>query len=245
VVERAGAVVEAEQERADELVLAVLVPAEPGDDAVRGARVLDLEHRALARLIGERVGLGHHAVEPGALEALEPVGGDGAIARHRRDVDRRLDAGEGLLEAGAALGLRAFAEVLVAEREQIPRDVARGVLGGEHLHARCGGVDAQEHRLEVELAVVRDHDLAVEDAAIGQALAQRDLELGEVAAERLEIAALDVDVVAGLVDERAEAVPLGFEQPAVAVGDSRRELRQHRLERRLEGQGELHGRTLH
>ena len=178
-MERARVVVEAEQERADELVLAVLVPAEAGDDAVGGARVLDLDHRALARLIGERVGLGHDAVEPGALEALEPVGGDRAVARRRREVDRRLDAGEGLLEARAPLGLRAIAQVLVAEREQVPRDERRRLLRGEHLHARCGGMDAEEQRLEVEPPSVRDHDLAVEDAAIGEALAQRTSSSGK------------------------------------------------------------------
>ena len=51
VVQHAVIVVEAEQQRADG-VLAALVPAEAGDHAVGGARVLDLEHRALARLVG-------------------------------------------------------------------------------------------------------------------------------------------------------------------------------------------------
>ena len=49
--------------------LPVLVPAEAGDDAVGGARVLDLDHRALAGLIRPVDRLGDHAVEPGALES--------------------------------------------------------------------------------------------------------------------------------------------------------------------------------
>ena len=66
-------VVEAEQQRADQLVLAVLVPAKAGDDAVGRARVLDLDHRALAGLIRPRRRLGDHAVEAGALEARQPL----------------------------------------------------------------------------------------------------------------------------------------------------------------------------
>src|SRR5690606_22613345 len=99
--------------------------------------------------------------------------------------------------------------------EQIPRDVRRRALLGEHLHARGGRVDALEQRIEVEAVAGRDHDLAVEHAAIGQTLAQRDLELGEVAAEWLELAALDVDLVTALEHERAEAIPLGLEDPAI------------------------------
>ena len=54
VLQRAGVVVEAEQERADGRPLAALVPAEAGDDAVAFALVLDLEHDALVRLVACR-----------------------------------------------------------------------------------------------------------------------------------------------------------------------------------------------
>ena len=49
VMQRALVVVQPEQQRPDERARTGLVPAEAGDDAVGGARVLDLEHRALAR----------------------------------------------------------------------------------------------------------------------------------------------------------------------------------------------------
>ena len=86
-------VVEAEEQRADGVPLAALVPAEAGDDAIAFALVLHLQHDALVGLVGARGGLGHDAVEAGALEALEPVGGDrrgrastasGAAAASRR-----------------------------------------------------------------------------------------------------------------------------------------------------------------
>ena len=57
VVQAAGVVEQAEQERADRLgpaLDAALVPAQAGDDAIGGALVLDLQHRPLARLVGAR-----------------------------------------------------------------------------------------------------------------------------------------------------------------------------------------------
>ena len=60
-------------------------------------------------------------------------------------------------------------------------------------------------------SVVEEHDLAVEDVA-----ARGEGELGEVARERLAVARLEVDVVAVDEGDRAEAVPLGLVDPAVA-----------------------------
>ena len=62
-------------------------------------------------------------------------------------------------------------------------------------------------------------------------------ELREVAVERLEVARLDVDLVAVAEDERPEAVPLRLEQPAVALGQAVDGLGEHRLDRRLEREG--------
>ena len=64
-------------------------------------------------------------------------------------------------------------------------------------------------------------------------------ELGEVAVERLEVAALDVDLVAVAEHDRPEAVPLGLEQPAVALGQAVAGLGEHRLDGWLER--ESHG----
>src|SRR5437667_261599 len=46
----------------------VLVPSEPGDDAVGRSLMLDLEHRPLARQVATVEPLGDDPVEPGALE---------------------------------------------------------------------------------------------------------------------------------------------------------------------------------
>ena len=66
-----------------------------------------------------------------------------------------------------------------------------------------------------------DDDLAVDDAALGQRGGERGDELGEVAVHRLLVAALQQDLVAVAEDQRAEAVPLGLELPALAVGQAR------------------------
>ena len=65
-------VVQPEQQRADQS-LPALVPAEAGDHAIRRARVLHLDHRALAGLIGAVRGLRDHAIEARALERVEPL----------------------------------------------------------------------------------------------------------------------------------------------------------------------------
>ena len=91
-------------------------------------------------------------------------------------------------------------------------------------------MDAVLKPVEDLLAVgVEDDELAVEDvAAVGE------LELREVAAQRLAAARLDVDVVAVDEDDCAEAVPLGLVRPLVALGQCLARERELRLDRGLE-----------
>ena len=58
-------------------------------------------------------------------------------------------------------------------------------------------------------------DLAVEDVAPG-----RELQLGEVAAQRLAVARLQVGLVAVDEGDGAEAVVLGLVGPALALGEA-------------------------
>ena len=237
VMQHAGIVVQAEQQRADG-VGAVLVPAEAGDDAVGAARVLDLQHRALARLIDRRFELRDDAVEAGAFELLQPALGLGPIACHRRQVQRRLRAAEQPLEPRAPLGLRQRHRRLAAGAEQVERDEARRRLLRELRDSRRGGMDALLQRVEVEPARRHDDDLAVEHAALRQRVVQRLLELGEVAVQRLAVAALQQRLLAGAKDDRPEAVPLRLEQEAGLGGQGVGDLREHRLDRRRGEAGE-------
>src|SRR5688572_30136135 len=91
----------------------------------------------------------------------------------------------------------------------------------------------------------RDHDLAVDDAAVRQIPPERLGELRKVAVERLRIAALDEEAVAVTKDDRAKPVPLGLEEPTVARGKLGRELREHRLDRRIERKSGLRVRSRH
>jgi len=81
VVECAFVVIEAEQQGADHCAYAVLVPAEARGHTIGRARVLDLDHAALAGAVGRIQALGHDAVQSGALETTEPVLGEATIAR--------------------------------------------------------------------------------------------------------------------------------------------------------------------
>ena len=116
MVEREVVVVETEQEGADHRARALRVPSEAGDHAVGGAGVLHLDHRPLAGAIGRVEPLGHDAIEPGALEATEPVLGERAIARGRREVHRRRRARQHVVEPLAPPRERLGAQILVAQR---------------------------------------------------------------------------------------------------------------------------------
>src|SRR5436309_15814786 len=148
------------------------------------------------------------------------------------DTPRRLR--ERVLQQPAALDLRARAEIVAVAGEQVERDEGRGRLLGELRYPGRRRVEPQLQGIEVEPAVGRDHDLAVDHAARGEARAQLRLELREVSVERPQVAALEVEPVAIAEDDGPEAVPLGLEEPPLARGQRRRELREHRLDRRLD-----------
>src|SRR5207253_662563 len=81
MVERVIVIVQAEQERADHRAGALLVPAEAGNHAISRALVLHLDHRALPGAIGRVEPLCHDTIQPGALDAAEPVRRKRSIAR--------------------------------------------------------------------------------------------------------------------------------------------------------------------
>ena len=97
-------------------------------------------------------------------------------------------------------------------------------------------MDPEQQRLELQPLWTGDDHLAVQDASFRQLLAERGRKLGKVAIQRLELAALRIDLVSVSKDERAEAVPFRLEEPAVAGRQRVGELGQHRLEGRFEGE---------
>ena len=233
MVQRALRVVEAEQQRAHERARPLLVPAEAGDHAVRGARVLHLHHRALARLVRRALVLGHHAVEPGALEAVEPLGRDRALAAAGREVDAAAGARQRSLQPLPALGLRH------ATRRSSPSSASRsnatndaGISAASFFTRDAAGAAASAERRSRARAAPAITISPSTTQRSGRLACKNGLELGEVAVERLQVAALDVQPVVVAEHDRAEAVPLRLEQPAVARRQLGRELREHRLDRR-------------
>ncbi len=174
----------------------LLVPAEAGDHAIGGARVLDLEHRRACRAdTSPSSGFAITPSRPAPSKRCSHSAATRAIARHRRQVDRRRDVREQLFERVTPLALRPIHDRLAIDGQQIEADERRRHHLRELLDARRRRMQPQLQRIEIQGAVLRDHDLAVDDAARRQALEQGVVQLRKIAIERLQIAALDVDVV--------------------------------------------------
>ncbi len=90
----------------------------------------------------------------------------------------------------------------------------------------------QLQRVEVEPLRRGNHDLPVDDAPGRKPLAEDRMEIGKIAVERPQIAALDVDVRRLAEDEGAEAIPFRLVEKALALRQRVSHLGQHRLDRR-------------
>src|SRR5207249_6355891 len=123
-----------------------------------------------------------------------------------------------LLEPFAPYRERRLAQVLIAQREQIPGHERGRRLCSQQLHPRRGGMDTQQQRFEVESVGADDDDLAVDDATLGQRGCQRGDELREVPVHGLLVTALQQDLVAVTKHQRSKAVPLWLELPSLAAG---------------------------
>src|SRR6202035_2674711 len=73
VLERPRRVKQAEQKRPDRRAVVAFVPSKARHHAIAVALMLNLEHRALVRLISARNRLGHNPVEARAFKAPEPI----------------------------------------------------------------------------------------------------------------------------------------------------------------------------
>ncbi len=217
MLQDARIVVQAEEQRTDRIASA-LVPAKAGDDAVGGARELHLDHRALPRLISEAGGLGDDAVEPGALEVLEPVLRLRAVTRHGSQVNGRRCARQQLFQRRAPRALRLVHQAAAGDGQRVEGDEGRWGFLRELGDARGGGMQPELKRVEIEAVGRGDDDLAVEHAVLGQARGERVVQFREVAVERPRIAALDEEIALAFEHQRAEAVPFRLEQIVVARG---------------------------
>jgi hypothetical protein len=210
------------------------MPAKAGNDAVGGARVLHLDHRALAGLIGARFRLGDHPIEPRALEARQPIQCDGAIPCCGGEIHRGRNFRQQPLELNPALALRCRHQIASPARQQIEGNKGSRCLLRQLLHPRGRGMEPELQRVKIQPLRGRNHDLAVHHAVPGQLLYQRVVQFRKVAIERPGIAALDVNVVRAAKHNGTKPVPLGLVQIGARLRELVRELRQHRLDRRRE-----------
>ena len=90
--------------------------------------------------------------------------------------------------------------------------------------------------IEIQAVSGGDHDLAVNDASVGQLRDQDLVQLGKVAIERLEVAALDEELGAVAKDNGAKAIPLGLEQEVAFAGNRICDLGEHRFDRWRDGE---------
>ncbi len=231
-LELARVVVQAEQGRAEQRHRGGrrLVQAVPREHDVRLAAVLDLEHRALVRLVRAVERLGDDAVQARPLERVEPLPRHGDVARAGRGVHGRAVEAQGVEHLLPPRERRAR-EVLVPQREHVEHDEGRGGLLREQAHARRRRVDALLEHLELEAAVPRDDDLAVDHAPGRQSGPHRLDDLGEIAVHGPRVPAVEPHLVAVAVHDRAEAVPLRLVHvPAVdgvGLGHGGHGLREH------------------
>jgi len=198
--------------------------------------VLDLEHGALAGLIGTCRGLRDDAVQSGALEPLQPVDGQVVIARHRREMQGTAHLREHLLELLATLFLWCTHQVLAAGREEIECDERRRRLLCQHGDARGRGMQAHLQASEIQAVRGGHDDLAVYHGTDRQLRQKHCVQLGEVAIEWPQIAALNVDVVfAGAAKhDGAKAVPFRLIQEVAIDRNEISQLGEHGFDGRAD-----------
>ena len=78
-------------------------------------------------------------------------------------------------------------QLLALPEQDVEDDELRRDLGRQLSNPALRGVEPELHRVEVELALLRDHDLPVERGVGRKDLPER-LELGEVAKQRTLVA---------------------------------------------------------
>ncbi len=234
VMERALRVVEPEEERPDSPTTA-LVPTKASDDAIGRARVLDLEHRAFARLVDTLDRLGDDPIEAGAFKAIEPLDCDGAVARHRREVDRRLERARGALRAARdarLAGRRAdrCRRPRAGRSRRKPAGVTSASLATREAAGCSRNCSASKSRpLDVAMTI------SPSSTQPGGSRSRKSVvELREIPIERPQVAALNVDVGRAREHDRPKAVPLRLEQESIAARQHFGHLREHRLDWRFD-----------
>ncbi len=227
VIEPPLVVVKPEQKRAH--LAPALQVAEAADHAIGGAEPLHLDHAVpLAGAVGQVGPLRHHPVLA-AVQRIEPMPGQGEVARDGRKRQRRVaQAGHQPFERGATIGQRPGRQVVpLCIRQQIENLVTRRIRRREFLHPARRRMQPQLQFLEGRRPRDVDHQLAVQDEAWRRDPQQGGHDIGEIAAERLAGFRAQLDGLAVTEGEAAEPVPFRLVLPSRALGQARRAERFH------------------
>ena len=231
MVEEAAVVVEAEQQRAHAPAPGLV--AEPADDTVGSAQMLDLEHGAFPRQVGEVQALRHHPVDLD-MAAGEPFFRFPQVAGERREqkpfafscfCKEGFDGGPAFLERKRQKRLPGLFQQAVEE------DQTGGRLAGQALDAAGGGMKAHLQGVERQRSVDGEDELSVEHERAQRKRSKVRDHFRKEPRQRLAGLRFDLDLVSRPERKAAEPVPLRFELPAGAVRQLRGSLGLHRLER--------------
>ena len=221
MMEQPALVVEAEQQRAHTPIPG-FVP-EAADHTVGRAQVLDLQHGAFSRQVGEIEPLRHYSVDlnvvaarPAIPRAFLQIAGErrqqqplAAILLPRRQSRRR----PGAPRTGdrEAAGRACFSR-------QSNRMRLAGVSRAKLLHAAlAGGMKAHLQGVERRRPVDRENKLSVQHERARRKGSKVRNHFRKEPRQRLAGLRLDLDLVARPEREAPEPVPLGFELPARTV----------------------------
>src|SRR5579872_1279608 len=242
MLQRAAIVKKAEKQRTHQRAIAFLVPTKAGHHTIAFPFVLHFEHNALVGFVSTGGRLGNDAVESGALKAAKPVGGDFAIAGCGSDMDRRGGRRNQLLQFAPALLECLAAEVAITNTQQIKKDKRSRSLLRQKLHSRSCGMQPKLQKIEVELVIFDNDDLAIQHTPWRQCRSQRRLKLREIPVKRLFVPALDENLIAIAKYQRAKSIPFRLKDPIIAFRQFSHTLGQHRKDWRIDGK--IHYRML-
>src|ERR1700752_4573942 len=94
-------------------------------------------------------------------------------------------------------------------------------------------MNTQLQRIEIERAILRNHNLPIEHTSCRQLLQQRLDQLREVTIERLFIATLNHHFHTVAKYQRSKSIPLGLKNPLARTRQFTNALREHRQNRRV------------
>src|SRR5215813_7154899 len=91
----------------------------------------------------------------------------------------------------------------------------------------------QLERIEVQAGLSDNHDLSIENAALGSLRKHHLDNFGEIAIQRFIVAALDQNLIAVAKDQGSKSIPFGLVDPVAFDGQFLDSLGEHRQDRRI------------